>query len=438
MTTKAAEVIEKEQIVLGCILADSSSRSFDVVGRVAGVLKADDFFRDIHQKIYGAILALFRRKIPADQILLSWELADQKDLEKIGGASYLAALDDLGFHRSNIQYYADQIKKEAERRRLHAVVGESIRKIESGEKTTKIIAGLSRLKSLEADEVVTGKNVVRETYDMVAAIQEGTLPALIWTGYGGLDEHYAPAPDSLAVIGALPSVGKTSFALGIAGNMADRGVPIYINSVEGSNRSLGFRLLSKVSGIETSKMKRKNGMVSDEWNRMGEAAETLSQHPLYFANYRDPAKIVATAERLSKENGIKAVFIDYLGLLSLPKADRHDLQLASVMHLFANLAHEIGLVVYVLSQINRSVENRAKPEPLLSDLSGSGSIEQDADLVYLLHRPRKNKSDDDEITISVAKQREGPTGKVTLRFDKGHIRQGRMELEQPNTNWRES
>jgi replicative DNA helicase len=416
------EIKASELAVLGAMIVDSNCGSLEIVGKVSCLLREEDFYNPNHQKIYGAILHLFEQKIPADLVLLTQELIDRNELSECGGASYLAQLDDRGFLLSNVEYHADRLRRGSERRQVQHLIGASLKDMEAGEDTGAVLSRLAALKALDAEVVVTGKNAAREAYDDLAKIQDGTKPPLVWTGYRDLDEYYAPAPGSLVVIGALTSVGKTALALGIAGNMVDRRSPVFFNSIEMVEGAIITRMFSKISRVEMPRMVRQGGMDQGDWQRMTDAASKVSGYPIFLGHSRNPYEIIKTAQKLQRENKIQAVFVDYLGLLDMPKSDRPDLRIAATMHLFQGLARDSGLVVYVLSQINRAVEHRDKKKPGLSDLSGSGAIEQDADLVYLLHRPYKGKPNDTEIAVRVAKNRNGSLGNVTLTFDKGHVR----------------
>ncbi len=256
------------------------------------------------------------------------------------------------------------------------------------------------------------------------------------TGYLDLDEKTAGLQNSeLVIVAARPSVGKTSFALNIVRHLAvEQKIPTLFVSLEQSRIELAERLLCCHARVDSHKV-RKGHLSSDDMQQLTQAAQDMSEAPLYIDD--TPAqgmlRIAANARRL-KRQGLKAVFIDYLQLIDPDnRRDSRQEQVAAISRRLKFLARELEIPVVALAQVNRSSEDRQDHRPRLADLRESGSIEQDADTVMMLHRPELHEPGQHEgvIEVIVAKQRNGPTGEITLTFLKQFMRFENFAVETP-------
>jgi replicative DNA helicase len=259
---------------------------------------------------------------------------------------------------------------------------------------------------------------VAQASDLVMKIQDGEIPGKIKTGFPSLDK-YALSPGKLIAIGARPSVGKSALMLHLADNIMQDGHPVLYVSLEMDPSENAQRMISRWSKIPVDRFTERGYFKQQEWSDFAKAAERIVGKPGWFLEDESLPRIIATAEQMRRTEAIAAVFIDYIGLVEMPHAEKRYLQIQEATRSLKQLAHKSGLQVYLACQFNRGAEETEAPK--LSHFRESGSIEQDADACWLLHRPRKGQDDDDELKIGVAKNRNGPEGVVTLRYEAGRL-----------------
>lgn len=433
---------EAEQSVLGSMLRDNK-----VIDDVVRILREPTYFyTDAHQKIFRGILDLYAVKgHPVDLVTLSDWLHEQKFMEDVGKAPYLAELWDAAPTAANAEYYARIVREKGMIRSLIHANTEILRDaydqampaedlLEAAERRILEIAELG-----SAGDAVELKTAMREAFDRIDArtdrnnVSQSGVPS----GYLDLDEKTAGFQSSeLIIIAARPSVGKTSLALNILRNVVvDHELPAFFVSLEQSRVELAERLLCCHARVDSHKL-RKGHLGADDFSKISEAGDILSRAKLFIDDTpgQGMLRIAANARRLKSKHDIKLIAIDYLQLIEPDsKRDSRQEQVAAISRRLKFLARELHIPVIALAQLNRSTEDRQDHKPRLSDLRESGSIEQDADTVMLLHRPDYYEPGQQEgvVEVIIGKQRNGPTGEVTLTYIKQFMRFENFAVEAP-------
>jgi replicative DNA helicase len=429
---------EAECSVLGSMLRDN-----DMVDDVVQIVHESHFYTDAHQKIYRGIITLHNNRHPVDLVTLAEWLKEQKFIEDAGGYAYLAELWDAAPTAANAEYYARIVRDKGLVRQLIHTTTEILRDAYNQAVPADEMLGQAERQVFDiAQRGVVGQHVtletaMREAFDRLDKRAEHGRPISgLPTGYLDLDEKTAGFQNSeLVIVAARPSVGKTSFALNIVRNMVvDHKISTLFVSLEQSRIELAERLLCCQARVDSHRV-RKGTLSSDDIEQLMRASGDLNQAMLYIDD--TPAqgmlRIAANARRLVRK-GIKAVFIDYLQLIEPDnRRESRQEQVANISRRLKFLARELSIPVIALAQVNRSSEDRQDHRPRLADLRESGSIEQDADTVLMLHRPEMHEPGQHEgvIEVIVAKQRNGPTGEVTLTFLKQFMRFENFAVEAP-------
>lgn len=432
--------LEAERSVLGSMLRDNA-----VIGDVLQIIRAENFYLDAHQKIFTAITALYDKGQPCDLVLLADYLKDQSQIEDCGGYEYLAELWDAAPTAANAEYYSRIVRDKAVVRNLIHAGTEILRDAyDGGTPADELLEGAER-KILDIAEMgVTGNTItladaVNEAYDRIdhRKTQDQTAISGIPTGFVDLDEKMAGLQNSeLVIIAARPSVGKTAFALSIIRHIiVDVGQPVFFVSLEQSRIELAERLLCSQARVDSHKL-RKGTLGSDDMQKLIEAGGILRSSKLFIDDTpgQGMLRIAANARRLKLRQGIRAVFIDYLQLIDPDnRRDSRQEQVAQISRRLKFLARELLIPVVALAQVNRSSEERGDHKPRLADLRESGSIEQDADTAMILHRPEMYEPGQHEgiVELNIAKQRNGPTGEITLTYIKQFMRFENFAVEAP-------
>lgn len=418
---------EAEQATLGAILLDWNS-----VGDVVAFLRADSFYSQQNQVIFEAMMSLYSAGVKCDMLTLIDELTKNGKLEAAGGASYISVLTDMVPTSANVEYYAKIVQDQATRRNLIKISSEI--KADSFDETHE-----SRLILEEAEQKIfklTDSNQstqVRSMKDVVPAAiklidnryKNKNTYSGIPSGITDLDSMTSGFQDSeMIIIGARPSMGKTALALSMMQHIAlEQRIPCGFFSLEMSGDQITQRLLSQVARIQGTKLR--SGMLKiDDFKKLQDAAGECYNAPLYIVDIPNMKllDLRAMARRMKVNQGVKIIFIDYIGLISSENTDQPVYeQQSAISKSLKSLARELNIPIVVLCQVARSAEGN---EPGLAELRGSGSIEQDADVVMFIHGDRaKQKSGEGEEynpvvdrKLIVAKQRNGPIGDVDVLF----------------------
>ena len=415
--------IEAEESLLSAILIDNS-----VLDDVSGILTEVDFYKSAHQKIFSAIIELHKIDAPIDLVTLTNKLRDRRDLQKIGGATYLAKLLDSVPLAVNAKHYARIIHEKFLIRQLIKKGNRIIeccledRKnvdeiIDFAEKSIYEISQNKSKSDIRHASATLGNNM-----DMIVELNESKgLTTGVPTGFTELDNLTSGFQNSeLIILAARPSMGKTTFAINMASHAAIREhIPIAIFSLEMSMQQLTLRMVCSESRIGLSRI-RYHFLTRDDWELIHRAASRLSEAPIYIDDSPDLSvmEIRSKVRRLKSQYGVHFVIIDYLQLMRVRStAERRDIAIAEISRGLKVLAKELEIPIMALSQLNRMPEQRKDKRPILSDLRESGAIEQDADIVAFLHRDKAyNIGAPGTAEIILAKHRNGPTGVAHLTF----------------------
>lgn len=414
--------LDAELATLGAILFD-----WDVMGEVATRLKPDRFYSMQNQIIFESLVSLLKQNIRGDSITLINELTKQDKLEQAGGAAYIAGLTDTVATAANINFYVDIILGCAVRRDLIKLATELRATAFDETKTANVILENAEKRIFELTEnsetskMYSMHQVVYQTMELISTRcqRNGELTG-IPTGIAKLDSMtngFQPA--ELIIIGARPSIGKTALALSMMQTISiEKNIPCGFFSLEMSYQSIGQRLLSQVSRVHSDRIR--SGMLSmAELQKIQEAAGLCYNAPLFISDTPNMGllDLRACARRMVANNGVRIIFIDYIGLITLDNPSQNTWEnISEISKSLKALARELEVPIVALCQVARDAEGQ---EPNLAQLRGSGSIEQDADVVLFLHRDRKVMDEKDPVQDAkciVAKQRNGSTGEIQMVY----------------------
>ncbi len=418
--------IEAERSVLGALLIHR-----DAIISVASWLKPEDFYREAHAWIYEAQMDCYGRREPPDLVTVAAELERRGRLEAVGGAVYLSSLVDAVPTPVHAEYYGRIVERCAVLRRLITAGGQiAAIGFESPEDVDEALSRAEETIFAISERRVTRdfvpiKEITSEYFDRLSRLRATHSGVIgVPTGFPDLDHILGGMQRSdLIVLAARPSAGKTSLALSIAYNVAVReegGVPVGIFSLEMSREQLVQRFLSMETEIESQRL-REGRLDDDEFQRVSEAMGRLSESPLFIDDTPGipVAELRSKARRLHAEQEVGLIVVDYLQLMQGRRTENRVQEISEISRSLKALARELDVPVLALSQLSRSVEHRTPHIPVLADLRESGSIEQDSDVVMFIYREDLYNPDSEKkgiAEIHIAKHRNGPTGKVPLRF----------------------
>jgi replicative DNA helicase len=420
--------IAAEQSVLGAMLL-----SKDAIADVVEVLRSEDFYRPAHQLVYDVALDLYGRGEPADAVTVAAELTRIGELGRVGGAPYVHTLVASVPTAANAGYYARIVKERAVLRRLVEAGTRIVQMGYAGDGDVDMI--VDRAQAAVYD--ITDKRT-SEDYLPLADIMPGTLEEIdaiasrggslagVPTGFADLDSlTNGLHSGQMIIIAARPAIGKSTVGLDLARSASIRhGLTSAIFSLEMSRNEIAMRLLSAEASIALNHLR--GGTMSDgDWQKLARKMSAVSEAPLFIDDSPNMTmmEIRAKCRRLKQRHDLRLVIVDYLQLMtSGKKVESRQQEVSEFSRSLKLLAKELEVPVVAISQLNRGPEQRTDKKPMLSDLRESGSLEQDADMVILLHRedayeresPRAGEAD-----FIVAKHRNGPTNTVTVAFQ-GH------------------
>ena len=423
---------EAEIALLGGILIDK-----EAILKIGSALYSADFYYDKHRIVFEAMLYLFERREPIDIVHLSNRLKETKELDTIGGRTYLGEILRSSVTAANITAYAEIIKKKSTLRRLIGA-GREITNLgfQEAEDTDAILdKAEQQLFSVSQQHLsrnfIPISDILQQTFDRIDELHSspGALRGVA-TGYIDLDNILAGLQKSnLVILAARPSLGKTTLALDIARRVAiENKMKVGIFSLEMSKEELTDRFLCAQAGVGLWKM-RTGKLGKDDFPAIGHAMGVLAEADLFIDDSPSSniMEVRTKARRLSLERGLDLIVIDYLQLMEGRNKENRVQEVAEITRALKSIAREINIPVLALSQLSRAVESRSPAIPKLSDLRESGTIEQDADVVMFIYRKAADKSRDcppEErhiAEIHIAKHRNGPTGIVRLFFDEERV-----------------
>ncbi|CAH6918861.1 replicative DNA helicase [Vibrio chagasii] len=429
--------LEAEQSVIGGLLLDNER--WDTV---AEKVVAKDFYSRPHRLIFEAVKDILEESSPLDLITLSEHLELREQLEEVGGFAYLADLAKNTPSAANINAYADIV---AQRALVRSLIGVANEIADSGyDPQGRTSEDLLDLAESKVFAIAEGRASENEGPQNVDSILEKTLERIeilyktpqdgvtgVDTGFNDLNKKTAGLQGSdLIIVAARPSMGKTTFAMNLCENAAmKQDKPVLIFSLEMPGEQLMMRMLASLSRVDQTKIR--TGQLDDEdWARISSTMGILMDKKNMYIDDSSgltPTEVRSRARRIAREHdGLSMIMIDYLQLMRVPSlSDNRTLEIAEISRSLKALAKELNVPVVALSQLNRSLEQRADKRPVNSDLRESGSIEQDADLIMFIYRDEVYNPDSSLKGIAeiiIGKQRNGPIGSIRLTFQGQHSR----------------
>lgn len=418
---------DAERSLLGMIFANPH-----VLDEAVSVIREDDLYVHGHQLIFSAMRHLADKGKRIDIVSVAEVAIKRKQLEDCGGAEYIATIPD---HASSGHWrqLADVILDRSMRRRCIKTGSELLHgSFDMGQEASEIVSAAERSIGELSERGIQGESVtlqaaMSETYQRLDERRGRKELSGVPTGFPQLDDLLCGFQSSeLVIVAARPSVGKTAFGINVLRFAAlEYGTPTLFVSLEQARTEISERLLCVEGRIDSHKLRRGHMTPTDESDLIS-AGERLSASPVWIDDnpIQDIGRIAANARRMKRKHGIKFIMIDYLQLIDSDKrtgANRQE-QVSAISRRLKGIARELKIPVVALCQVNRGPEDRASKEPRLSDLRESGAIEQDADTVVMLHRLEDVPPSQVRMEVIVAKQRNGPTGRVEMIFEKRYMR----------------
>ncbi|QQR82601.1 replicative DNA helicase [Candidatus Campbellbacteria bacterium] len=421
--------VETEKALLGSILLRP-----EAVHDVIDILSAESFYARKHGIIFSAMFDIYKKGEPIDLVSLSSRLKELKEIETVGGMSYLTGLVDTVPSSMNAKHYAEIVQKKYTMRQLIEAAyhitelgfAEEEELEELLDKAEKQIYNITSAPGTK--KFIPISDVLADAFERLDKLQKssGTLRG-VPTGFPELDNKIAGLQKAdLVILAARPSMGKTSLALDIARHSSIRyGKSVGIFSLEMSAQQLVDRMLASEAQVDAWRLRTGKLSTDDEFERISDATNKLSQAKIFIDDQagNNILKMRSVARRLKSEQGLDLIIVDYLQLMVPSGKNRQQdnmvQQVTEISRSLKQLARELDVPVVALSQLSRAIEQR-RGRPQLSDLRDSGSIEQDADLVMFIHSEDRYKEAGERsniVELIIAKHRNGPTGVLELYFD---------------------
>jgi replicative DNA helicase len=420
---------EAEQSIIGGLMLDNQ-----VWDKINSKLCEADFYRTEHRTLYRAIAELAKKDQPFDVVTLLDNLKSNQELDEAGGESYLFELANNTPSVANVTAYADIVREKSVQRQLINIASEIADSAynPAGRDVPELL-DLAETRVFAIAEQTGGdggpesiKSILVRTVEKIDALyHNGDAITGLATGLTELDEKTSGLQASdLVIVAGRPSMGKTTLVMNMAEHAAIRGgKPVLVFSMEMPADSLAMRMMSSLGRIDQHRI-RTGKLDDDDWPRVTSAVHMLSEAPLFIDDTPalSPSEMRARARRLAKEHGqLGLIVVDYLQLMKISgfKAENRTAEISEISRSLKALAKELKVPVVALSQLNRSLEQRQDKRPVMSDLRESGAIEQDADLICFIYRDEVYNEDSPEkgvAEIIIAKQRNGPIGKVRVAF----------------------
>lgn len=420
--------IEAEQCVLGSILLRDKA-----LNQVQDLLLSGDFYQKGHRLIYEAVQALSEKGSPIDIVTTTDWLHSVNKLDEAGGAAYVSSLTDIVPVTANIKYYADIVRQKSVLRGLIDTCSEVAARCFDEQDDVNALVDEAEQKIFDLarskgrSDFTALKDLLKNAFDLInLRFQNKGQIIGCSTGFHDLDRMTSGfQPSDLIILAARPSMGKTALALNIAQHavIVDK-VPTAIFSLEMSNEQLTIRLICSVGKVDSQNLR--TGNIEDrDWPNISRAVGMLSEAPLFIDD--TPAisilEMRAKARRLHAEHTLGLIIVDYLQLMrGSGPSERREQEISEISRSLKAMAKELNVPVLALSQLNRGVESRTDKRPMLSDLRESGAIEQDADVIMFIYREERYAKDPATChtrglaELIIGKQRNGPTGTITLTF----------------------
>ena len=426
------QAIEAEQSILGSMMLDNR-----VIDDITSELEIRDFYRSDHQAIFDEIIKLNGKGEAADVVTVSESLTNQGDLDQIGGLSYLSSLAKNTPNSGNIKSYAKIVRDRAILRRLIESANDILTKAyqPEGKKPEEIldfaesvIFEIAKNNNQAKDGFRKIDDLLGEAVDKIEELFKTKQTVTgVSTGFTDLDKQTSGLQGGdLVVVAGRPSMGKTSFSMNLIEYAAiNQDLPVAVFSMEMPGAQLATRMLASLSRVNSTRL-RTGQLENDDWPKLTSAIGLLNQKNIYIDDTPalSPLEVRTRARRLAAEHehGLGMIMLDYLQLMrgnDSGSSDNRTLEISNITRALKGLAKELDCPIIILSQLNRSLEQRPNKRPVMSDLRESGAIEQDADLIMFIYRHEVYEPETDQkglAEIIIGKQRNGPIGTVRLAF----------------------
>lgn len=422
---------EAEMSVLGAMLFEEAAlvRAFEV-------LRPENFYDMNHRKIFQAMLKLFEKNRPVDLVTVAEELSSSKQLEDIGGASYLTQLTTIVPTSAHLDHYASIVKDKSVLRYLIQNATHIVQECFESEHDVRRVLDHAERMIFEISQhrvegkILSFKDIIHDSMETIDQLyQRKEHVTGVGTGFHQFDTQTAGLqPSDLVIVAGRPSMGKSAFAMAICENAAvNLKKPVAVFSLEMSKEQLVQRMLCSHARVDAQKV-RTGYLSHQDWPKLTSAAGKLSEAPIFIDDTpgQSVLEVRAKARRLKMQHDIQLVIIDYLQLMQgMGRSESRQQEISEISRSLKALGRELKVPVIAVSQLSRAVENRTGNKPQLSDLRESGAIEQDADVVVFLFREEYyNPTDENrnKAEAIIAKQRNGPVGSVDLVFLKEYTR----------------
>ena len=426
--------IEAEEALLGSLMLNA-----DGIVQVLPLLKKQDFYREKHVWLYDVLVTLHQRNMAPDFVTIVDELERREQLDKFGGHAALSKLMNSVPTAIHLDHYARIVERDAKKRQLLGAA-ERIAKMVYCEREKE---ARELIEQAEQEIFAIGQHhlsgslvpiseILGDFYKQAEEMFMNHQPIGLATGFTDLDRLLGGLQrGDLITLAARPGMGKTSLALSIVRQVAEKGASVAFFSLEMGANQLAQRLVSLVSSIDIKRL-RTGPIYSEDLEGIGFAVEHLSKGKIFIDQTAaiSPLSMRAKARRLATRHPIDLVVVDYLQLMSARGQENRVQEISYISRTLKELARELNVPLLALSQLSRNVEQRQDKRPTPADLRGSGAIEQDSDVVLFIYRDEfyhKNSDTPTLAEINVAKHRNGPTGTITLRFEKSHAKFANLE-----------
>ena len=426
------QAIEAEQSILGSMMLDNR-----VIDEITSELELRDFYRSDHQAIYDEIIKLNGKGEAADVVTVSESLTNLGDLDQVGGLSYLSSLAKNTPNSGNIKSYAKIVRDRAILRRLIESANDILTKAyqPEGKKPEEIldfaesvIFEIAKNNNQAKDGFRKIDDLLGEAVDKIEELFKTKQTVTgVSTGFTDLDKQTSGLQGGdLVVVAGRPSMGKTSFSMNLIEYAAiNQDLPVAVFSMEMPGAQLATRMLASLSRVNSTRL-RTGQLENDDWPKLTSAIGLLNQKNIYIDDTPalSPLEVRTRARRLTAEHehGLGMIMLDYLQLMrgnDTGGNENRTLEISNITRSLKGLAKELDCPIIILSQLNRSLEQRPNKRPVMSDLRESGAIEQDADLIMFIYRHEVYEPETDQkglAEIIIGKQRNGPIGTVRLAF----------------------
>ena len=414
--------IEAEMCLLASMMLEK-----DVIGQAVQLIDRESFYQADHQIIFDVLVKLYELNRPVDAMILSEELAKRQVLDEIGGNHYLGQILNSVPSSAHGAHYAGIVREKALLRQLIVASNDILRDSYGPHEQADVVLDKAERRIFEIAQKKVGgtmepmEKVLHEVFEMIENRGQRGLE----TGFHELDDMMnGLQKGEMIIVAARPSMGKTAFAMNIIEHVAaDLRLPCAVFSLEMSKQQLAQRMLCSRGQIDAHKL-RKGMLNSQEYTKLATVVGELAKAPVWVDDSAGltPLELRAKARRLKLQHDIKCIMIDYMQLMDNPGPESRQQQISEISRAVKSVARELEIPVICLSQLNRMTEGREGHRPRMSDLRESGSIEQDADVVMLLHREDYYRMSDPDFQpdniaeVIIAKQRNGPTGTIKLTF----------------------